>query len=164
MPAAGAARRLTIESSLAPAAVLQALAIEAARFTGTALPHELRDIRITGVKLARRGGRFAMRFTRRRRDFAALVCLGRVLPTATGSQIEATVRPSRTWLAVPAAGSLLLVIAWLISAPPATTTLRYALFLGVLWALNIGLAMVPVGTDPRAEHAAYVALLERASR
>ena len=66
-------------------------------------------------------------------------------------------------MALPAAGSLLLVVAWLISAPPAGTTLGYASFLGVLWALNIGLAMVPVGMDPRAEHGAYVAVLERAA-
>jgi len=38
------------------------------------------------------------------------------------------------------------------------------LLVGVLWALNIGLAMVPIGTDPAAEEAAYVALLERAAR
>lgn len=164
MVAPGADRRLTIESSLAPAAALQALAIEAARLTGAALPAELRAVRITGVRLARRGERFALRYRRRRRDLAALICRGRVVPTAAGCRIEATIRPSRTWMAVPAAGTLLLAIAWLISAPPPSTALRYALFLGVLWALNIGLAMVPVGMDPRAEHATYVALIERASR
>jgi hypothetical protein len=105
-----------------------------------------------------------MRFTRRRRALAALVCNGRVVPTANGCRIEATIRPSRGWMAVPAAGSLLLAAAWLISAMPPGTTLRYALLVGVLWALNVGLAMVPIGTDPPAEQAAYVALLERASR
>ena len=152
-----------IESSLAPAAVLHALTVQTARLTGAALPGELRAVRITGVKLALRGQRFAMRFTRRRRDLAGLVCFGRVVPAADGCQIEATIRPSRVWLAVPATGTLLLAIAWLISAAPPGTTLRYASFVGVLWALNIGLAMIPVGTDPRAEHAAYVAILERAS-
>jgi hypothetical protein len=152
-----------IESSRAPAAVLQALTIQAEAVTGAAVPGELRVVRITGLRLALRGQRFVLRFKRRRRDIAALVCRGRVVPTADGCRIEATIRPSRSWMALPAAGSLLLVIAWLISAPPASTTLRYASFLGVLWALNIGLAMVPVGMDPRAEHAAYVALLERAS-
>ena len=152
-----------IDSSLAPAAVLQALTIGAARLTGAALPAELRVVRITGVRLSVRGERFAMRFRRRRRDIAALVCRGRVVPTANGCRIEATIRPSRSWMAIPAAGTLLLAVAWLISAPPPGTTLRYAAFLGVLWALNVGLAMVPVGMDPSAEHAAYVALLERAS-
>jgi hypothetical protein len=38
------------------------------------------------------------------------------------------------------------------------------LLVGVLWALNVGLAMVPIGTNPPAEREAYVALLERASR
>ena len=163
MPPAAAARRLMIDSSLAPAAVLQALTMQASRLSGSALPAELRTVRITGVRVAVRGQRFALRFKRRRRDLAALICLGRVVPTANGCRIEATIRPSRTWMAVPAAGTLLLAVAWMISAPPPSTTLRYASFLGVLWALNIGLGMVPVGMDPRAEHAAYVALLERAS-
>jgi hypothetical protein len=162
--AVGAVRRLAIESSLAPAAVLQALASQAAGLTGAAIPAELRAVRITGVRLRLRGRRFAIRFARRRRALAALVCKGRVVPATNGSHIEATIRPSRAWMAVPAAGSLLLALAWLISAMPPDTTLRYALLVGVLWALNIGLAMVPIGTDPPAEEAAYVALLEGASR
>lgn len=164
MAAVGAVRRLAIESSLAPATVLQALAGQAAGLTGGVIPAELRAVRITGVRLRLRGHRFAMRFARRRRALAALVCKGRVVPATNGSHIEATIRPSRTWMAVPAAGSLLLALAWLISAMPPDTTLRYALLVGVLWALNIGLAMVPIGTNPPAEEAAYVALLERASR
>jgi len=164
VPAVGAVRRLAVESSLAPAAVLQALASRAAELTGAAIPAELRAVRITGVRLGVRGRRFAIRFARHRRALAALICKGRVVPTSNGSHIEATIRPSRAWMAVPAAGSLLLALAWLISAIPPDTTLRYALLVGVLWALNIGLAMVPIGTDPAAEEAAYVALLERAAR
>ena len=64
---------------------------------------------------------------------------------------------------LPAAGSLLLAVSWMLSAIPPATTLRYALLVGVLWALNLGLAAVPVGADPAAEHAGYVALLERAA-
>lgn len=164
MAAVGAVRRLAIDTSLAPGAVLQALASQAAGLTGAAIPAELRAVRITGVRLRLRGRRFAIRFARRRRALAALVCKGRVVPTTNGSHIDATIRPSRAWMAVPAAGSLLLALAWLISAIPPDTTLRYALLVGVLWALNIGLAMVPIGTDPPAEEAAYIALLERASR
>jgi hypothetical protein len=132
--------------------------------TGVAVPHELQAVRITGVKLRLRGSKFALRFTRRRRAIAALVCHGRVVPTAGGCRIDATIRPSRRWLALPMAGSLLLAIALAISAIPPGTALRYALLFGALWALNIGLAMVPVGMDPPGEQAAYVALLERAAR
>ena len=164
MPAADALRRLAIESSHAPAAVLQAIADEAAALTGATLPAELRAVRITGVRARLRGRRFALGFTRQRRALAALVCSGSVVQTANGSHIEATIRPSRGWMAVPAAGSLLLALAWLISAIPPATTLRYALLVGVLWALNVGLAMIPIGTNPPAEREAYVALLERSSR
>lgn len=157
-----AGERIEVVSGLESDAYIASLREQAAAFTA-AVPADLRSVRITGAAVAVRGRSFVLRFLRRRRVLAPLVCKGRAVATATGCVVHASIRPSRRWMLVPAAGSLLLGVSWMLSALPPATTLRYALLVGALWALNLGLAAVPVGADPTAEHAAFVALLERAA-
>jgi hypothetical protein len=163
MPAPSIARQVTIESSRGPAMVLAALASQAAAWTDGAIASELRAKRVTGLRVRVRRNAFVMELARGRRVLAPLICRGHVLHLGAGSRIEATIRPSRAWMALPTTGSILLAVAWYIGGAPPGTTLRYALLLGALWALNIGLATVPVGSDPAAEHAAFVAQLEKAA-
>jgi hypothetical protein len=148
---------------LEPQVFIASLREVAERFDRATVPAALRAVRISGVAVTVRGLSFTLRFVRGRRVLAPLVCRGRAMPADNGCVVRASIRPSRRWMILPAAGSLLLAISWMLSAIPPATTLRYALLVGVLWALNLGLAAVPVGADPAAEHAGYVALLERAA-
>ena len=157
------ADRVILSSSLGPGAFLSALRATAERFIGPMVPGPLRTVRISGAAVTVRGGSFTVRFVRGRRVLAPLVCRGRVSPAEGGCVVDATIRPSRRWMTLPATGSLLLALSWMLSTIPPGTTLRYALLVGALWALNLGLAAVPVGADPAAEHAGYVAILDRAA-
>jgi hypothetical protein len=158
------AERLVVRSALAPDAFIVSLREAAGALSQTGVPAALRAVRIVGVTMTVRGRSFFMLFVRGRRVLAPLVCRGRVVPTDDGGcVVHASIRPSRRWMILPATGSLLLAVSWMLIAVPPSTTLRYALLVGALWALNLGLVAVPVGADPAAEHAGYVALLERAA-
>lgn len=157
------AERVVVPSRLEPEALIASLREVVARFNRAPVPAALRAVRISGAAVTVRGRSFTVRFVRGRRVLAPLVCHGQAMPGDRGCVVHAAIRPSRRWMILPAAGSLLLAISWMLSAIPPATTLRYALLVGVLWALNLGLAAVPVGADPQAEHTGYVALLERAA-
>ena len=127
------------------------------------MPAAVRATRVAGITLRVRGHRFVLHLRRTRRVLAPLICRGSIRSLETGCIVDATIRPSRVWILVPAAGSLMLAISWMISAAPPATTLRYALLVGLLWALNIGLASVPVGSDPAAEQSVYATILAGAA-
>lgn len=152
-----------LESPRSTAQVEAAVQAAAAAWTGAAIPSGLRSKRVTGATVRFRGRSFTLRLQRARRVLAPLICRGSIRPRASGCIVDATIRPSRKWLLLPSAGSLLLAVSWLIDAAPPGSTIGYALLVGVLWALNVGLAAVPVGSDPVAEQAVYVALLQRAT-
>ena len=163
MRSENAVRRLTIESTLPTADLLASLRITVDAWTNDAIPSRLRATRITGATLRVRGRTFTLRLKRTRRVLAPPVCLGTIGEHSSGSVLAATIRSSRRWMFAPAAGTLLLAVAWMLTSPPLATTVSYALVVGFLWALNIGLTAVPVGFDPAAEQEAYVELLRRAS-
>jgi hypothetical protein len=162
MASVGDSSRVQLESSRSPAEIVDSLQRMTLLWTESAIPYALRVTRITGATVRVRGKSFTLRFTRERRVLAPLVCRGRIIGRSGGSSVEAAIRPSRRWMLVPGAGTLLLAVALMLHATPPGTTLRYALLVGVLWALNVGLVAIPVGSNPAAEHAAYLDLLEGA--
>jgi hypothetical protein len=160
----GDSSRVRFESARSPAEVAASLSRATLHWKSAAIPPALRATRITGVVIRVRRSSFTLQFTRERRVLAPLVCRGRIIGGSGGCAIEAAIRQSRRWMLVPAAGTLLLGVALMLSATPPSTTLRYALVVGVLWALNVGLVAIPVGSDPAAEHAAYLDLLAEGAK
>jgi hypothetical protein len=156
-------RSVSLASALTPAAFLEALDRRVAALTDERLPHRLRKTGIGGVRVARRGTRFVLSFRRRRRAVAPVICRGRVEVEGSGSRIRAEVRPSRQWLWFPAIGTLLFLVQLVLSPPAGRALVGYAVAIGVLWAVNLLAATMPVGCDPGAEAQAMEELLADAA-
>ena len=158
-----ALRSVTLTSALSPAAFLDALDRTAAALTDERVPLRLRKTGIAGARLKRRGTRFVLALRRRRRAVAPVICTGRAEPAGSGSRIRAEVRPSRQWLWFPAIGTLLFLVQLLLAPPRGLALVGYAVVIGVLWAVNLLAATMPVGSDPGAEAQALEELLTGAA-
>ena len=156
-------RSVSLTSGLSPAAFLDALDRTAAALADERVPPPLRRTGIGGARVSCRGTRFVLALRRRRRAVAPVICTGRVELDGSGSRIRAEVRPSRQWLWFPAIGTLLFLVHLLISPPTALALVGYAVVIGVLWAVNLLAATMPVGSDPGAEAQALEELLTAAA-
>ena len=156
-------RSLSIASPLDPGAFLVALESTVAAWSDERVPAALRRTGIGGARLGQRGSRFLISLRRRRRAVAPIICRGRVDPEGTGARIRAEIRPSRQWLWFPAIGTLLFFVQLALAPPTGMALLGYAVVIGILWAVNLLAATMPVGSDPGAEALALEQLLAGAA-
>lgn len=156
-------RSVSLTSALPPEAFLAALDRTASAMADEGVPHRLRETGIGGARLERRGVHFVLSLRRRRRAVAPVMCAGRVDGNGAGSRIRAEVRPSRQWLWFPAIGTLLFLVQLVLAPPTGRALVGYAVVIGVLWAVNLLAATMPVGSDPAAEALALEALLADAA-
>ena len=98
-----------------------------------------------------------------RRAVAPVICRGRVDPEGTGARIRAEIRPSRQWLWFPAIGTLLFFVQLALAPPTGMALVGYAVVIGILWAVNLLAAAMPVGSDPVAEARALEQLIAGAA-
>lgn len=156
-------RSLSIASPLDPGAFLVALEGTVSAWSDERVPAALRRAGIGGARLGRRGSRFVISFRRRRRAVAPIICRGRVDPEGTGARIRAEIRPSRQWLWFPAIGTLFFLVQLALAPPAGMALVGYAVMIGILWAVNLLAAAMPVGSDPGAEALALEQLVTGAA-
>lgn len=156
-------RSLTLASPLDPGAFLVALEETVSAWSDEGVPAALRRTGIDGARLRRRGSRFVISLRRRRRAVAPVICRGRVDPDGTGARIHAEMRPSRQWLWFPAIGTLLFLVQLALAPPTGMALVGYAVAIGILWAVNLLAATMPVGSDPGSEALALEQLLAGAA-
>lgn len=154
---------MSIATTLDPGAFLVALDGTVSAWTDERVPAALRKTGIGGARLGRRGSRFVISLRRRRRAVAPVICSGRVDPQGTGARIRAEIRPSRQWLWFPAIGTLLFLVQLALAPPTGMALVGYAIVIGILWAVNLLAATMPVGSDPGAEALALEQLLAGAA-
>ena len=156
-------RSLSIVSPLDPVAFLVTLEDTVSSWSDERVPPALRRTGIGGARLSRRGSRFVISLRRRRRAVAPVNCMGRVDPEGTGARIRAEIRPSRQWLWFPAIGTLLFLVQLALAPPAGMALVGYAVVIGILWAVNLLAAAMPVGSDPDAEALALEQLIAGAA-
>lgn len=157
-------RTLSLATRSGPAAYLQGLEAAVTAWTDARVPASLRTAGVTGARLTHRGSHFVLTLRRRRRAVAPMLCVGRVSGDTRGASVRAVIRPSRRWLWFPAIGTLLFLVQLVPSPPRGMALVGYAVVIGVLWAVNVLAAAMPVGSSPAAEAQALERLVTDAAQ
>ena len=155
-------RKLIITSSLSPEQVLAALSARGNTWRESEIPDDLRRIGVLCIHVQTKGPAFTTWFERSTTDrMQSVDCRGTVVPTASGSRIDAVLRRTPD-------GLIIIPLFWLLSGwwalrgnpKSIDTAIGVSLFILCLW------GFVWLITDRRVatEHQALRIILERAAR